>query len=124
MTTYNTGNPLGSSAAKDLYDNAQNLDFALNSITQTLWGDRFGRKRKTWYGIEKFAQDAISSFGYITLDSFEDGAINAAFYNDSTCSGLSSWFVNFLILLLFLISSAKLSIILYLDDKLFEFRQN
>lgn len=74
MTTYNTGNPLGSSAAKDLYDNAQNLDFAVNSITQTLWGDRFGRQRKTWYGIEKLAQEAISAFGYITLDSFEDGA--------------------------------------------------
>lgn len=74
MTTYNTGNPLGSSAAKDLYDNAQNLDFAVNSITQTLWGDRFGQQRKTWYGIEKLAQEAISAFGYITLDSFEDGA--------------------------------------------------
>ena len=31
MTTYNTGNPIGSSAAKDLYDNAENLDVAINS---------------------------------------------------------------------------------------------
>lgn len=30
MTTYNTGNPLGSSAAKDLYDNAQNFDHLSN----------------------------------------------------------------------------------------------
>ncbi|MFS7359289.1 GDSL-type esterase/lipase family protein [Rahnella inusitata] len=74
MTTYNTGNPLGSSAPKDLYDNAQNLDFAMNSITQALWEDRFGRSRNTWHGIEKFANDAISAFGYVTIDSFEDGA--------------------------------------------------
>lgn len=74
MTTYNTGNPLGSSAAKDLYDNAQNLDFAVNAITQVIWKDRFARNRRTWYGIEKLALEAISSFGYITLDSFEDGA--------------------------------------------------
>ena len=74
MTTYNTGNPLGSSAAKDLYDNAQNLDFAVNSITQSIWLDRFGRARKTWFGIEKTALEAISAFGYVTMDSFEDGA--------------------------------------------------
>lgn len=74
MTTYNTGNPLGSAAAKDLFDNAQNLDFAVNSITQIIWQDRFGRNRKTWFGIQKDAQEAIAAFGYITMDSFEDGA--------------------------------------------------
>jgi hypothetical protein len=74
MTTYKTGNPLGSAAAKDLFDNAQNLDFALNDISKAIWQDRLGRNRKTWYGIQRDAQEAISSFGYITLDSFEDGA--------------------------------------------------
>lgn len=74
MTTYNTGNPLGSAAAKDLFDNAQNLDFAVNSITQIIWMDRFGRGRKTWYGIEKEAEHAMLAFGYVTIDSFEEGA--------------------------------------------------
>lgn len=74
MTTYKTGNPLGSAAAKDLFDNAQNLDFALNDISKTIWQDRLVRNRKTWYGIQRDAQEAIASFGYITLDSFEDGA--------------------------------------------------
>ena len=74
MTTYNTGNPLGSAAAKDLFDNAQNLDFAVNEITKAFWSDRFGRSRKTWFGIQKDAQAAIASFGYITLDSFQAGA--------------------------------------------------
>lgn len=73
MTTYNTGNPLGSAAAKDLYDNAQNLDSAVNDPTKEVWDDRFGKKRKTWLGIEKEAERAITSFGYVTLDSFEDG---------------------------------------------------
>lgn len=46
MTTYNTGNPLGSSAPKDLYDNAQALDEAVNS-TGDIWTDRFGVNRPT-----------------------------------------------------------------------------
>jgi hypothetical protein len=85
MTTYNTGNPLGSAAAKDLFDNAQNMDFALNDITQAIWTDRRGKKRKTWYGfalestaaISQFksdAHDAVVSFGLIPLKSFQAGA--------------------------------------------------
>ena len=34
MTTYNTGNPLGSTSPKDLYDNAENLDELVNSTTK------------------------------------------------------------------------------------------
>lgn len=85
MTTHNTGNPLGSAAAKDLFDNAQNMDFALNDITQAIWTDRRGKKRKTWYAFElestvaisqfkSDAHDAIVSFGLITLKSFQAGA--------------------------------------------------
>ncbi|MGE2346604.1 hypothetical protein [Enterobacter asburiae] len=74
MTTYNTGNPLGSAAAKDLFDNAQNFDFAINDITQAIWQDRFGRGRHTWYGLEQMATEAIAAFGYITMDSFQAGA--------------------------------------------------
>ncbi|WP_157953031.1 tail fiber/spike domain-containing protein [Limnobaculum parvum] len=74
MTTYNTGNPLGSPAAKDLYDNAENFDHLSNDRVNIEWNDRFGVPRKTWYGIEKWAQEAISKYGYITIDSFQDGA--------------------------------------------------
>lgn len=74
MTTYNTGNPLGSAAAKDLFDNAQNFDFAINDITNAIWQDRFGRNRQTWYGLEQLAKAAIAAFGYITMDSFQAGA--------------------------------------------------
>lgn len=46
MTTYSTGNPLGSSDPRDLYDNAQNLDDAVNSASAE-WTDRLGVKRPT-----------------------------------------------------------------------------
>lgn len=73
MTTYNTGNPLGSAAAKDLYDNAENFDHLSNNQNNETWGDRFGQQRLTWHGIEALSRQAISSYGYITLDSFESG---------------------------------------------------
>ena len=74
MTTYKTGNPLGSAAAKDLYDNAENLDHLTNDRVNESYPDRFGEQRKTWYGIEKSANQAISQYGYITKDSFEDSS--------------------------------------------------
>lgn len=57
MTTYNTGNPLGSTDPKDLYDNAQNLDTAINSPDLT-WVDRFGNIRPTFQGA---VSDAITA---------------------------------------------------------------
>lgn len=51
--TYNTGNPLGSADPRDLYDNAQNLDDAMNGMSPT-WVDRFGRSRPSWAGINNY----------------------------------------------------------------------
>lgn len=58
MTTYNTGNPIGSTDARDLYDNAQALDNAINSPSDT-YNDRFGLPRKTLKSIESAAETAI-----------------------------------------------------------------
>jgi hypothetical protein len=44
--SYNTGNPIGSTDARDLLDNAKNFDRALNS-TEPTWVDRFGVTRTT-----------------------------------------------------------------------------
>lgn len=74
MTTYFTNNPLGSNSPYDLFDNAQNFDLAINNITAAFWQDRFGRKRNTWSGVEQMATKAIAAFGYITIDSFQEGA--------------------------------------------------
>lgn len=74
MTTYNTGNPLGSSAAKDLYDNTQNFDHLSNDQSNELWPDRFGNPRLTWHGMEIRYQEKLASMGWTLIDSFQDGA--------------------------------------------------
>lgn len=63
MTTYNTGNPVGSADARDLNDNAINLDIAVNTEELT-WTDRTGRTRVSLSGIanaEGFAQQALAA---------------------------------------------------------------
>ncbi|MCC9162833.1 hypothetical protein LNA76_05775 [Alcaligenes sp. MMA] len=51
MTTYKTGNPLGSVAPQDLFDNSRNLDLALNGSAPE-WTDRFGLPHKSYALIE------------------------------------------------------------------------
>ncbi|WP_049870045.1 hypothetical protein [Dickeya fangzhongdai] len=62
MTTYNTGNALGSAAAKDLYDNAQNLDIFVNDPANRVAPDRLGVQRKTWHGIEADHAEQMAAF--------------------------------------------------------------
>ncbi|EOG2203911.1 hypothetical protein ACK5MC_004852, partial [Klebsiella pneumoniae] len=52
MGEYNTGNPVPSTDMRDVFDNSQNLDFSLNDITSSIWTDRLGRPRMSWFGIE------------------------------------------------------------------------
>lgn len=65
MTTYNTGNALGSTAVKDLYDNTQNIDIAVNDPNALTWLDRLGKIRKTYAGIEQDARTSLEQTGYI-----------------------------------------------------------
>lgn len=74
MTTYNTGNPLGSSAAKDLYDNSQNLDHLSLDQENETWPDRLGKKRLTWHGMEERYKTALASLGLNPVGTFQDGA--------------------------------------------------
>ena len=46
---FNTGNPIPSTDARDLSDNAENMDSATNELTPT-WVDRLGRSRRTLQG--------------------------------------------------------------------------
>lgn len=48
--TFNTGNQIGSTDARDRSDNSENLDLAVNSLSQT-FVDRLGRTRDTLEGI-------------------------------------------------------------------------
>ena len=52
MTTYNTGNPIGSTDARDRLDNTENMDILENSTTLDSHPDRLGTVRKTRHGME------------------------------------------------------------------------
>ena len=75
MTTYNTGNPIGSKDPRDLYDNAENLDVAVNDDAAT-WVDRLGVQRSTlWQMLEYSKQfndrgDWHTSTAYARKDYF------------------------------------------------------
>ncbi|WP_454520429.1 tail fiber/spike domain-containing protein [Citrobacter koseri] len=75
MTTYNTGNPLGSAAAKDLYDNAQNFDHLSNDRVNETWDDRFGVPRLTWHGMEERYKTALADLGLNPVGTFQGGAV-------------------------------------------------
>lgn len=55
--TYDTGNPVPSTDPRDLYDNAANMDLAMNSGLPT-FTDRLGVLRKTWAALETEFQAA------------------------------------------------------------------
>jgi len=81
MTKYATKNPIGSMDPKDLFDNAQNLDFAVNDITQGIWKDRFGRDRQTFWGMEQRFNQFIENSGYKVLGDYSDGPFTLTEYN-------------------------------------------
>ena len=73
MARYNTNNPVPSNQVKDFSDNAQIVDEIVH-LQQTTTKDRFGNDLKTWYGVQQDANEAIAQFGWINMDSFQDGA--------------------------------------------------
>lgn len=92
MSTYKTGNPLGSAAVKDLFDNAENLDFALNSLTALIWTDRLGKTRRSFIGMESAfvtqltSQESrfntfIQSSGYQIVGDYTAGPLTLTEYN-------------------------------------------
>ena len=83
MTTFRTGNRVPSSAAKDLYDNAENLDEAINGASLS-WKDRTGRTRISLNGaltaldaaLDQVVEDAdavLSTLGYLVPVPYEAG---------------------------------------------------
>lgn len=59
--TFNTGNPIGSTDARDLSDNAENMDYLENSTTELTHPDRLGTVRKTRHGMEVQHDNQISA---------------------------------------------------------------
>lgn len=72
MSTTPTNLPVPSEKPQDLKFNAGKIDEFVTSMAQK-YIDRFGEAHYTIEGLRWVAQQAIAAFGYITLDSFEDG---------------------------------------------------
>lgn len=73
MPTTPTQNPVPSEAPRDLKFNSGKIDEFVTSM-KNKYIDRFGKEHFTIEGLRWIAQQAISQFGYITLDSFQKGA--------------------------------------------------
>lgn len=73
MATTPTNKPIPSEDPRDLKFNAGKIDEVVNS-GEHYYTDRFGVRRFTIAGFQYTAEEAISKYGYITMDSFEDGA--------------------------------------------------
>jgi hypothetical protein len=97
MTTFNTGNPVPSVDVRDLYDNAQNFDIAVNDRASEIWRDRLGVQRLSWFGAEQHFnrfmdassdafQQFLSSSGYKDIGDYGPGleitARNQVFWRD------------------------------------------
>jgi parallel beta-helix repeat protein len=85
MTTYNTGNPIGSTDPRDLKDNAENFDH-LSIGEQDTYDDRLGNPRRSWASIEKQAEqqevefNADQSYRAVAFQAAQDdreGVFNA-----------------------------------------------
>ncbi|EOC1232919.1 phage tail protein [Cronobacter sakazakii] len=72
MATQPTNNPVPSESPRDLKFNAGKIDEFVTSLVTT-YVDRFGNEHYTIEGLNQLARQAIAQYGYITLDSFEDG---------------------------------------------------
>lgn len=73
MATVPTNNPIPSEDPRDLKFNAGKIDEVVTSDVH-YYTDRFGVRRWTIAGFQYTAEEAIRNYGYITIDSFEDGA--------------------------------------------------
>lgn len=73
MATTPTNKPIPSEDPRDLKFNAGKIDEVMTSDAH-YYTDRFGVRRWTIAGFQYTAEEAILKYGYITMDSFEDGA--------------------------------------------------
>lgn len=73
MASTPTNLPIPSEDPRDLKFNAGKFDEVMTSDAH-YYTDRFGIRRWTIAGFQYTAEEAIRAYGYITMDSFEDGA--------------------------------------------------
>ncbi|HDC4333414.1 TPA: hypothetical protein O8L54_003416 [Enterobacter cloacae] len=73
MATQPTNLPVPSESPRDLKFNAGKIDEFVTSLVNT-YVDRFGNEHYTIEGLRWLAQQAIAQYGWILIDSFQDGA--------------------------------------------------
>ena len=88
--SFNTGNELGSLDERDLYDNAINLDKAMNSADPT-WRDRFNVEKPTIDAALKSAGFMPAGFDFVTGGTLQPGDRNKAVYNPAP-NGDNNWY--------------------------------
>lgn len=88
--SFNTGNELGSLDERDLYDNAINLDKAMNS-TEPTWRDRFNVEKPTIDAVLKSAGFMPAGFDFVTGGTLQPGDRNKAVYNPAP-NGDNNWY--------------------------------
>lgn len=92
--TFDTGNPIGSTDPRDLSDNSENLDKAVNDLTSPTWTDRFGNTRTTLAGqigyIGTGVDGAIESYASgLVLTTYSTIILyNGEFYRPSASATL------------------------------------
>ncbi|ALX78377.1 glycosyl hydrolase family 28-related protein [Cronobacter malonaticus] len=87
MATQPTQNAVPSESPRDLKFNAGKIDEFVTSLVNT-YTDRFGNQHYTIEGLRWLAQQTIAQYGWILVESFQDGAVitlpNQALRDDST----------------------------------------
>lgn len=73
MATIPTNLPVPSESARDLKFNAGKIDEFVTSFALK-YKDRLGGDHYTIEGLRQLAQQAIAAFGWVPMDSFQDGA--------------------------------------------------
>lgn len=85
MTTYNTGNAVGSGDPRDLFDNSEIVDVWATNREKESHPDRLGVPRKTWHGMEQGYQRFLLESGYHLIEEeygpdIEITALNQVLY--------------------------------------------
>lgn len=89
--TFNTGNPIGSTAPEDLYDNAENIDQWANG-EQPFHPDRLGVPRRTLAGMQDAFEEFLARSNYDPIGDYTAG-IEVTARNQVILAGGEYWAV-------------------------------
>lgn len=78
MAQYNTGNPVGSTDPKDLYDNAHNFDLGMNDVANPTFVDRLGNTRSTYHGLEEKVEQFLVESAFVDIGDYAPGLVITA----------------------------------------------